>query len=167
MKRVALLVFAMLMVAGLAVVAQVEEQPKIMIERKLVFIETGGDLNFPEEAAAPDATGWFVSNTWYLYLACNYGYRFLWHATPFRLLDSSGKKTDVCMRTQALFGGTLHNGWLSGSWIEITCPEWNSTPSPPFYGEFTGWIRMRVYRNGYNDKAGTWVSDPEAIVYEE
>jgi len=167
MKRVALLVFAALMVAGFALVAQ-EEHPQITIERELVFTETGGDLDFPDEAAAPDATGWFESNTWYLYLACNYGYRFRWYATPFRLLDSSGNKTNECMPTRARFGGTLHNGWLSElGWIDLTCPEWYSSPSPAFYGEFTGWIKMRVYRNGYNDKAGTWVSDPVAIVYEE
>jgi len=167
MKRVVFFLFAALMVAGMGVMAEVSETPEIEIQCKTVFVETGGDLDFPPEAAAPDATGWFYSNKWYLSLSSNCGYRFKWHATPFCLLDKNNQKTDTYLPTKARFGGSLHAGWLADGWVDITYPDWYSAASPAFYGVFTGWIQMAVSRNGYWDKAGTYLSDPTAIVYEE
>jgi len=162
MKRVVLLVLAGLIVVGLAVLSadDVPTDSNFDVPRDYDF-EYSGDVQFPSDSQVgnPGAVGWFVTNAMTITFKTNYN-------LTIGLYQSAFHNDSTILPTQAGGWGALFAGWLD-PWVDITqaTKYWVATHSfsPGVYG---GTFRLRVYRNGYNDPAGTYVSDCYIAVYE-
>ncbi|MEM3433680.1 MAG: hypothetical protein QXI12_07315 [Candidatus Methanomethyliaceae archaeon] len=158
MKRIMLLA---LMVMGLVALAadEVPTDSQFTIPQKYDF-EYSGNVLFPatSDVGKPDSVGWFETNEMNITFKTNYNLTIGLYQSAFH-----GPKT---LPTQAGGWGTLFAGWLD-PWKDIVHPYkyWVATKSfGP--GVYSGTFKLQVYRDGFNDPAGTYISDCFLAIYE-
>jgi len=155
MKRIAIFALVGLMLVGLAGLADdsVPTDSTFNIPSDYDFTESG-DLDFPAtpDVTAPGATGWFNTNSKAITFKTNYN------------LTIGLKQSAFCsdtdeLETQAKGTGTFFPTGFLDAWTDVDgCTKYWVATHTFGPGVYSGSFKLRVYRSGYNDPAGTYSS---------